>query len=195
MTAPQLPSKKQIITIAGKPGSGKTTTADLVAAQLSFRRYSTGEWFRELSSQRGLDVMSGNLHAEKDRTIDDLVDQRQRDLGVSKDKFVIDGRLAWHFIPNSFKVYLELDAEVAARRIIEDPSASRAEKELVHDDPAAYADALSQRLASESGRYQKLYGVDPGKSENYDLVIDTSTHSPEEVSRLIVDGFQRWLLS
>ena len=189
------PDKKQIITIAGKPGSGKTTTGDLVAAELGFQRYSTGEWFRELSSRSGLDVMAGNRHAEEDRSIDDEIDQRQRDLGVDEDRFVIDGRLAWHFIPHSFKVYLDLDAITAAQRIINDPSASRADKELVHDDPAAYAESLEGRLASESKRYLNLYGVDPGKRDNYDLVLDTSRHTPEEVSRLVVDGFRRWILS
>jgi cytidylate kinase len=192
---PEFPEKKQIITIAGKPGSGKTTTRDLVAAELGFNTYSTGEWFREISSQRGLDLLAGNLHAETDRSIDDEIDQRQRELGINEDQFVIDGRLAWHFIPNSFKVYLHLDAATAAQRIIDDPSASREAKELVHDDPEAYAASLHDRLASENVRYLNLYGVDPGKLENYDLVVDTSTRSPEEVSRLVVDGFQRWIAS
>lgn len=187
------PEKKQIITIAGKPGSGKTTTRDLVANELGFRTYSTGEWFREISSQRGLDLLAGNLHAENDRSIDDEIDQRQRELGIAEDRFVIDGRLAWHFIPSSFKVYLDLDAATAAQRILDNPSASRSEKELVHKDPAMYTAALEERRASEAKRYQLLYGVDPSDEANYDLFLNTAHHSPEEVCRFVVEAFRRWI--
>lgn len=185
--------KKSIISIAGKPGSGKTTTADLVAAELGFDRYSTGGWFRELSDQRGLDLLAGNLHAETDRSIDDEIDRRQRELGLDSDEFVIDARLGWYFIPQSFKVYLDLDATTAATRILANPSVSRAEKEKIHSDPDKYALDLKERLASEDKRYMNLYGIDPSKPANYDLVIDTSPLNQEEVSQLVIQGFKRWL--
>lgn len=185
--------KKSIISIAGKPGSGKTTTADLVAAELGFDRYSTGEWFRELSDQRGLDLLAGNRHAETDRSIDDEIDHRQQELGVSSDGFVIDARLGWYFIPQSFKVYLDLDAATAAERILANPSVSRAEKEMLHSDPAKYASDLRERRASENKRYMDLYGVDPSDPANYDLVINTSPLDQAQVGRLVVDGFRRWM--
>jgi cytidylate kinase len=186
-------NKKHIISIAGKPGSGKSTTAELVASQLGFKRYSTGDMFRELSKARGLDVLAGNKHAEDDRSIDDAVDDRQTGLGLKENQFVIDARLAWHFIPSSFKVYLDLDSLTAARRITSQPSQTRAEQEHIHDNFELYAIDLNERLASESKRYMSLYGVNPADPKNYDLVVDTSSHTPDEVARLVFDSFQKWI--
>jgi cytidylate kinase len=186
------PEKKQIITLAGRPGAGKTTTRNLAADELGFERHSTGGWFRDISHERGLDLLAGNEHAQTDRSIDIEIDRRQKELGLTSDRFVIDGRLAWHFIPNSYKVYLDLDPATAARRVLADPSADRAEKEKVSSDPDAYAKDLQRRRELEAERYMDLYGVDISDMDNYDLVIDTSNVPPEEVARLVVNGFRRW---
>lgn len=184
--------KKDIISFGGKPGSGKSTAADLVAQSLGFARYSTGNLFRAISKERGFDVLAGNQQAEKDRSIDDEVDHRQREIGETEDRFVIDGRLAWHFIPNSFKVYLELDSLTAAQRIIGAGSRGRGEHETVHEDPAEYAADLDRRLTSEAKRYLERYGVNPADTTNYNLVVDTAQYTPDEVAQLVIDGFTNW---
>lgn len=191
----EIQEKKEIITIAGRPGAGKTETGNLVAAELGFDRYSTGDWFRELHIAQGRDVLAGNHHSKTDRSIDDEIDRRQKELGITSDQFVIDGRLAWHFIPHSFKVYLELDAATAARRVLANPSVSRAEKEKISHDPDAYAMDLKDRRELEVARYKKLYGVDISDMDNYDLVIDTSLIPPEEVTRLVIESFRNWVLT
>src|SRR5436309_447831 len=112
--------KKHIISIAGRPGSGKSTTAKTVAESLGFRHFSTGDLFREIGAQMGIDLLNANFEAEQRAPeIDRRVDGRLMDIEKHDDNLVIDSRMAWHFVPSSYKVFLDLDLTVAAGRIIE----------------------------------------------------------------------------
>lgn len=183
--------KKHIITIAGKPGSGKSTTSTLVAESLDFKKFSSGDFFRAIGRERGIDVVQANLVAEQEKEIDYLVDQKLRDLGEAEDNMVIDSRMAWHWMPYSFRVYLDLDLTVAAKRIIANHEGRTDEK--LPDSIDEYAQSLQARLDSESKRYMDLYEVDPYNPDNYDLVVDTATNNPEAVCKLIVEGYKNWL--
>jgi cytidylate kinase len=187
--------KKHIITIAGMLGSGKSTTAKLLSSELGYAHYSTGGLFRDIANSQQMDVLQANLNAEKDRNtdIDFQVDERQRVLGETEDNFIIDGRLAWHFIPQSFKVYLELDTAVGARRVLADMDTERRNREHVPDDPDEYAALLDERLASESRRYKALYNVDGHDRANFDLVVDTKVNSPEQVKDIVLKAYHEWL--
>lgn len=182
--------KKHIITIAGKPGSGKSTTSSLVAETLGFQKFSSGDFFRAIGHERGIDVFQANLVAEQEKEIDYLVDQKLRDLGDAEDNMVIDSRMAWHWMPYSFRVYLDLDLNVAAKRIL-DNHEGRANENLP-DSLEEYAKSLQARLNSESKRYMDLYKVDPYNPDNYDLVVDTATNDPKTVCTLIVEGYKKW---
>lgn len=185
--------KQQIITIAGRPGSGKSTTAKTVAAQLGFRHFSSGDLFRALAKERGVDVLQANVTAEENAEIDHLVDGRLQEIGANEDRLVIDSRTAWHWIPGSFKVFLDLDLEVAARRILNGMDDARLASEHIHRDPAEYALLLERRLASETRRYKKLYGIDPYDMSNYNLVVDSATNNLNQVVELVLSGFKDWL--
>lgn len=185
--------EKHIITIAGKPASGKSTASKNLAAALSYTHYSTGDFFREIGREMGLDVMAMNKTAETMAEIDHRVDERQKQLGETEDNFIIDARLGWFFIPNSFKVYLNLDSRIAAGRILSSMDEARKASEHIPDDAEEYAKVLDERLQSESGRYKNLYNADPSNMQNYDLVVDTGVHGPEEVKRLIIEAYEKWL--
>lgn len=187
--------KKQIITIAGLPGSGKSTTAIGAAKQLGFKHFSSGDLFRAVSLKHGQDVLASNLAAEKAEgisEIDELVDQRLRDLGVNEDSLVIDSRMAWHWMPYSFKVFLSLDMQIAADRITKNMTPERMQAEHIPDTTQEYAQSLQDRLDSESRRYKKMYNVDPYNLENYDLVVDTSNLTPNEVIQLVLEKYSDW---
>jgi cytidylate kinase len=185
--------KKHIITIAGRPGSGKSTASKGVAQELGFQHFSSGDLFRAIGKERGINVTQTNLAAEKDANIDYLVDQRLRDIGATEDQIVIDSRMAWHWMPYSFKVYLELDLEVAARRILQNMEPARMESEHIPSDPAEYATALQNRLDLEARRYKALYDANPYDHANYDLVIDTDAYGPREVLEEILAQYKQWL--
>ncbi len=186
-------SKKHIITIAGRPGSGKSTTAKKVADRLGYEHFSSGDLFREIAKKDGLDVKQANISAEKNSKIDQLVDERLQEIGITQDMQVIDSRMAWHWIPQSFKVFLDLNLNIAAKRIIDNFDKKRAVNESIPLAVDAYAKELEGRLDSEKRRYKALYGVNPYSADNYDLVVDTAVNNIEQVVEIVVKEFNSWL--
>ena len=185
--------KKKIITIAGKPGSGKSTTSKGIAAELGFNHFSSGDLFRSIAKERGIDVYEINVLAETEKEIDHQVDQKLRDIGKGENEVVIDSRMAWHWMPYSFKVYLDLDLEIAAKRILKNMNEERMAAENIPSDASKYAEVLGKRLESEIKRYSSLYDANPYDIKNYDLVIDTEKRSPEEAVKITIDSFNKWL--
>ena len=174
-----------IITISGVPGSGKTSVAKLIAQKLGLNFYSVGGLRGKMALERGLTINELNALGEKDKTTDTIVDDYQRELGEKEDDFVIEGRLSWHFIPRSFKVFLGCAPDEAARRV----QASREERpdEKIPSDPAAVRAELDARTASDKRRYQEFYGVDYLDPSHYDLIVDTTNlKSAEETAEKIL---------
>jgi cytidylate kinase len=184
--------KKHIITIAGRPGSGKSITSKTLAKELGYDHFSSGDLFRKLGEELGLDVLNTNLNAEQNKSIDHAVDAKLRELGETEDNLVIDSRTAWHWMPQSFKVFLDLDLDVAAQRIIANMDEERMKSENVPSDNHEYALQLQERLNSETRRYKSLYEIDPYDTSNYDLVVDTDKNSIEKVVHIIRDAYHRW---
>lgn len=158
------------ITISGKAGSGKSAVSKRLADELGLTHYSTGDFWRDIAEERGMDVLTLNRYAETHEEIDNKMDSRQKRLGKEEDNFVIDGRLSWYFIPDSIKVYLDVSDEVGAERIIRDNTRTTEE---YHDLKDAVI-KLHKRRDSEKKRYRGLYGVDPYDASNYDIVVDTT---------------------
>jgi cytidylate kinase len=188
--------RKHIITLSGKPGSGKSSTADRVAEMLGYTRYSTGDLVRTMLKKRKLTLAEFNTNAERDPQIDYDLDEELRKMREEKD-VVIDSRLGFYWIPESFKVYLELDAEVAVARIYKDSNinALRGVTENNTDGMDAVIDQVNDRLNNERRRFKKLYNINPYASANFDLIIDTSRHSPQTVALTVFDQYQKWLKS
>ena len=170
-----------IITISGVPGSGKSTVAGIVAKKLKMKHYSVGGIMRELAAKRGMTILELSRLAEKDGSIDEELDARQKALG-KKDNIVVDSRLGFHFIPGSFKVFLYVSPDEAGRRIF----AARRNGEQENVTLAGTTLNIRHRKASEQLRYRKLYGVDPHKKAYYDVCIDTTRMCPEEVADRII---------
>lgn len=191
--------KKNIITIAGKPGSGKSSTAKQLAERLSYEHFSSGDLFRDIARSRGQNVKQANLDAEGKKldkdNIDHLVDQRLRDIGLAEDKKVIDSRTAWHWIPTAFKVFINLDLVIAAERIIhsmQEADVAEHRNEHIPTSATEYAQELEERLASETRRYEQQYGINPYDLSNYDFVVDSGAHNLDEVVEKIKNAYEEW---
>lgn len=188
--------KKHIITISGKPGSGKSSTADRIAELLGYSRYSSGDLVRKHTKQHNITLMEFNRRAANDHSLDFKIDEALRALRNDND-LVIDSRLGFYWIPESFKVYLELDIDVATARIFKDAVNNQGrttEAETAH----SLSDVQKQvqaRLNTEVRRFQQLYGVNPYDTSHFDLIVNTSRHSPETVALTIFDTYKKWLLS
>ena len=172
-----------IITISGRPGSGKSVVAKALAERLDFTHVSAGDFMREMAAERGLTILELSRHAEGDDAIDREIDARTVQYAEDQDDFVMDARLAWHFIPSSVKVFLDVSPSVAASRIFGDDRAT----EVENVDAEATLRAIDERVASERLRYQEYYGVDYLDPEQFDLVVDTSSLSVAEVVETIVE--------
>lgn len=176
-----------IITISGRPGSGKSAVAARVAEALGLRHVSAGDFMREMAEERGMSILELSRSAEDRSDIDREIDARTVRLGAENDDFVIDARLGWHFLPDSVKVFLEVRPEVAAERIYEAKRGSERE----NTDLDATRRAIESRTASEVKRYRDYYGIDYGDHRQYDLVVQTSEMTIAEVVRQIVDYVRR----
>lgn len=184
--------KKHIITISGKPGSGKSSTADKVAEMLSYTRHSSGDMVRSILKEKGMTLEKYNTEAEDDHDLDALVDERLRALRDMED-IVVDSRLGFYWLPESFKVYLDLDLSVATARIFKDTvSNSHRSGEEASSLPEV-ARMVEKRVLAERSRFKALYNVDPYNPSHFDLVIDTSRHSPQTVALTVFDVYKQWL--
>ena len=104
------------ITIAGDIGSGKSTVAKKLADWLGVEPLSTGGIQRQLAQQRLLSVLELNKLAEEDPSIDREIDGYL--MRLPDGELVVESRMAWHFVPNTLKLYLYISDGAAARRII-----------------------------------------------------------------------------
>ncbi len=182
-----------IITISGVPGSGKSTVAKMVAWKLGMKHYSAGDFMREAAEKRGITLLEISKAAEKDRSIDRELDERTGRLGRGKDDFVMDSRLAYHFIPGSFKVFLTVDEKEAANRIYGDVKSKKAGRKVEKESVtlAATLSAVKKRRKSEELRYKKYYKLNPYNLKQYDLVIDTTKATPKKVVDKIIDAVKK----
>jgi cytidylate kinase len=170
-----------IISINGPAGSGKSSTAKRLAEALGWPHYYMGGLRREAARQRGLTLAEYNKLGESDPSTDNDVDDEVKRLGREKDDFIIESRTAWHFIPHSLKVYLDVNEQVAAERVWRDLQRDDARNEA--SDLHSVDDVLAshkQRRASDTERYRKYYGFDCYDQSHFDLVIDTSNQTIDE---------------
>jgi cytidylate kinase len=151
-----------------------------------------GDLRGKMAQERGMTIDEFNKLGETEAFTDKDADEYQKKLGETEDNFVIDGRLSWHFIPQSFKVFLTADTHIAAERILNDrkTNPNRAD-EPEYESVDQVEKAITDRLKSDQTRYKKWYGIDFLDKANYDLVIDT-THIPaSETLGKVLDAVQK----
>lgn len=180
-----------IISISGKPGSGKSTVAKRLAEHLKYKRYYMGGIRREMARKRAMTLEEYNRLGETDPSTDREVDDYQKRLGETEDNFVIEGRTSFHFIPHSFKIFLDVSEEDGARRVLADMQSNAQERNEAHPRDYTLQDIIElnrKRMASDDHRYKKYYqGMNFLEPANYDAWIDTSRLSKDEVFKAVVD--------
>ena len=172
-----------IITLSGKAGSGKSTVAKQLAKKLNLKHYSIGDIMRQVAKERSVSLNELSKLAEKDKSIDTALDKKSIDLR-EENNFVIDGRLTAYFIHYAdLKIFLDCNDKVRAERILKDErkdEKSKSINELIKK--------IRQREQSERKRYEKLYKIDYYDKKFYDLMIDTTNLSIEEVVDNIMEA-------
>ncbi|PIY60223.1 hypothetical protein COY95_02890 [Candidatus Woesearchaeota archaeon CG_4_10_14_0_8_um_filter_47_5] len=179
------------ISISGMPGAGKSTVAKMLAANLGLRHYYMGGIRRTIAAGRGMTLEEFNTLGEKDFSTDKVVDEYQEKLGREEDNFIIEGRTSYFLIPDSFKVFLEVDLREGAGRIFKELHESDARNEGSFASEKEMLASLRRRLASDRKRYMKYYNRDCFDHANFDLVVDTTKLTPEQVVGRILEALRR----
>lgn len=182
--------KKKIISLAGELGAGKTTVTNLIQQKLKYPIHRNGEYFRKLAAQNNMSVTEFNEYVEKHPEIDMQIEKSARQAADSNDKLIIDARLGWYAVPESFKVYMTVDLEEAAKRAFNDPNRKKTENFNTIEEQKQ---DIEKRFNLENERYFNLYGIHKEDKANYDFIIDTTKISKEEVAQKIIEAFEKWL--
>ncbi len=182
--------KKHIISIAGELASGKGAVSNVLMERLNYGIYRNGEYFRKLAKEMNMDVTTFNEYVKKHPEIDIQIEKSATEYAKNNDNFIIDARLGWYAVPESFKVYLTVDINEAARRAFYDEKRKSTENFSTLEEQKA---DLIKRYTLENERYFKLYNVHKEDLKNYDLVLDTTNLAPGEVAKKIQEEYEKWL--
>jgi len=167
------------ISISGPPGSGKTTVCMLVANNLGYDYILVGQVFRQMALERKVDLETFGRLAEEDETIDRELDERMLGLARANENIVLEGRLTGAMLKSKkvdvFAVFVTAEERVRAERI------ARRETE----DVDTVLRTMLARERSEKKRYLAYYGINPYDRSIYDLWVDSTNISAENVAETI----------
>lgn len=168
----------RIITISGEVSTGKSTLSRTLSKSLShWQVINTGQIFRDFLQGRGEDILKVSALPDSVHVEFDLV---QRDILATHHHSIVEGRLAgWLAQPYSdiFKIFCIADLEVRIRRYMqrEDCDAQTAKAQIQYRDQ------------KDVEKYQQVYQLsDYRDAQYYDLMLDCSTMTPEELTTLVL---------
>jgi cytidylate kinase len=169
-----------VITVSGTPGSGKSTVAELLHKKLGVTYVYSGIIFRETAKKYKMSLEDFGKFCEKNSEVDKELDEKQVKI-LKKGNVILEGRLAgWLAYRNkipSFKIFIDANLNTRVKRIInrEDGDIKKRKNEII------------ERERSESTRYKKYYDIDIDDISIYDLVVDSTEKTPEEIVNLILE--------
>jgi len=169
------------ITIFGMAGTGKTSTGKEIARRLGYEFFSGGDFARETAAKYGITINELDERSKTDSSIDIERDKVISEFGRTHDNFIVEARLAWHFIPDSFRICFKCHFEERTKRI-----AGRERKDLEQ-----VREETRQREISIYDRFDKYYGLkDFEDDKNFDLIVDTQNNNFNQVVEIIMQALK-----
>ena len=168
-----------LITLSGLPGSGTSTVARRVSAELELDHLDGGTVFRTVAAEQGVSLAAYAAMAEHDENIDRALDDRLTERARQGDVLLesrLSGWLATRAGLDALRVWIRCDEVERARRVGGRDG---------HDADAALAHNQA-RETSERARYLGYYDIDLTDLSIYDLVLDSTDVGPEELVAAIV---------
>ncbi len=175
------------ISLAGDLGSGKSTVSKILMEKTEAEYYSTGKICREAAAAHGMTIDEFNRYMETHPEVDKMIDDSLVALSSDPRTLIIDSRMAFHFVRDTFRVYLTTDAAVSAARILKDKRDGESFGTIEET-----ARRVADRRKSENLRYYEKYGVHIMDMANYDLVLDTTAIPPQVVAEIILSSLKEW---
>lgn len=181
------------ITITGNLGSGKSTYCKLLNEKYQFEIYSTGKVQRELARQMNMTTLEFNQLMCSDRKYDKMIDDETARISrENKDKDIIfDSRLAWHFVEQSFKVFVSVSLNIAAERVMNDQRGVEEKYSSIEEAKKL----LAERANTERIRYKDIYNLNYMDFSNYNLIIDSTYCSPDKIVEIILKEAREYELN
>ena len=170
------------ITIFGLAGTGKSSTAKELTAKLGYTYKSTGNMYREFAEELGMTLNELERASVTDDSYDRKLDAKTTEYGQQNDNFIFESRLAWHFIPDSFKIMLVCDETARIQRVAnrEGKSFEQVKQETLERESLIYK------------RYKEYYGIENiNDPENYDFIVDTEKNNLQEVVQIILTELEK----
>lgn len=124
--------------------------------------------------------------------IDTIVDTKVTELGKEAIKnnrenevWIMDSRLAFSNIPESFAVRLTVRDDVAGKRLFE-ATTQRGKEDSGYASVEEAMEKVIKRGQGEEKRYKERYGVELSNEDNYNLIIDTSFSNVDDIAKTIL---------
>ncbi len=172
------------ITISGPPGSGKTTACNKLSERLGLKAVVFGEYFRKLAKEREMTLAEFGALAEKDPSIDRMIDEMILDVARDNSDIILESRLSAYMLAKNnipaFKIYLTASPEVRMERV------GIREGENLED----VVKHTIERQSSEAKRYKMYYDIDIEDKSVYDLVLNTDDLDPDQVVEGILKAIE-----
>lgn len=185
-----------LVTVSGSPGSGKSTAAKTITRLFGAERIYIGEIQRKMAAGLGmtLEQFTGRYaveHPDKtDIAVDNAAALEARQLYTSGKSVLVEGRTQFHFLPESFKLYVGVNAQEGARRIREELLRSGGSQR--NEAPVGTLEEMIARVEAreqaDANRYLALYGFDHRELCHYDLLVDSSDKNPERTVLEVLHG-------
>lgn len=160
-----------IITVSGMTGVGTTTITKLLCDRYEMDRINAGDFFRDLADEFDMSIQAFEEQADRlgeahDRDFDLEWDRQALEYAFTRDRFVLEGRLAGALLDGiaPVRIYVKCDPETVISRLTQREAMSREEAR----------EHVEVRNAEVLERYEKKYGVDPRDERFYNVSIDNS---------------------
>ncbi len=201
--------RNKIITISGEPASGKSTVVKEIKNKYEEQGFnvhiiSVGNVFREMVKKEYLkkypdriDTSLADIQNDKDfmakvRSIDGVIDneiaKKGREINEEtrpNDVYIIDSRLAWSNVPDSYAIRLTVNEAIAGKRVFNDKTRGGEDQYETLDEAIQ---KTRKRKLGEIERYKERYGINLLDENNYDLIVDTSYTNTKELADIIIAG-------